>query len=79
MINLFVDLDILTNGEITDANTTKIKASQLPTEIFIKTAMQRQINNIFSTNFSNPLSSLSQSIILCFIFNKYQYNLSKIQ
>lgn len=72
MISLFVGLGILTNGEITDANTTKIKASQLPTETFMKTAMQRQINNTFSTNFSNPFTSLNQSIILSFMSNKYQ-------
>ena len=71
MINLFVDLEILTNGEITDANTTKSKASQLPNEIYMKTAIQRQINNIFSTNFSNPFASLNQSTIFCFMLNKY--------
>lgn len=72
-------LGIFTKGEITDANSTKIKASQLPIEIFMKTAIQRKINEIFSTSFSNPLGSLNQSIILCFIFDKYQFSLSQLK
>lgn len=76
MINLFVGLGIFTNGDITDANNAKIKASQSPIEIFIKTATHRKMNKIFSTSFSNPLGSLNQSIIFCFIFDKYQKTLS---
>lgn len=67
MINLFVGLEIFTNGDITDANTIKIKASQLPTETFMKTVMQKDANKIFSSRFSSPFGSLNQLTIFSFM------------
>ena len=61
-------LENFTNGDITDANTVKIKASQLPTETFIKTVIHKNINKILSNKFSNPFGSFNQLIILSFMF-----------
>ena len=74
VINLFICLGIFINGDVTDAKTTKIKASQLPNETFTKTVIHRNVNKILSNRLSSPFGLLNQSIILFFILFFTQLN-----
>lgn len=74
VINLFICLGIFMNGDVTDAKTTKNKASQLPNETFTKTVIHRNVNKILSNRLSSPFGLLNQSIILFFILFFTQLN-----